>query len=90
MVWARMRPPFEARCSEAIEDPVNRLSQSLSSAQQARDARRGQRVARRRMEREVLDLASTPAGRRELDAIMRRHTAEETRELEDILTRVAS
>jgi hypothetical protein len=69
---------------------VNRLTQSLSSAQQAREARRSQRAARRRMEREVLDLASTPAGRRELDSIMRRHTADETRELEHILTRVAS
>ena len=69
---------------------MNRFTQSLWSAQQARDARQIRRVARRRLEREVLDLASTPSGRRELDAIMRRHTAEENRELEAMLTRVAS
>ena len=69
---------------------MNRFTQSLWSAQQARDARQIRRVARRRLEREVLDLASTPSGRRELDAIMRRHTAEENRVLEAMLTRVAS
>ncbi len=69
---------------------MNRFSQSLSSAQQARAERRGQRAARRQMEREVLDLVSTPSGRRELDSIMRRHTPEENSELESILTRLAS
>lgn len=69
---------------------MNRFTQSISSAQQARGARRTQREARRRLEREVLDLASTPEGRSELDSIMRRHTPDQTRELEGILTRIAS
>lgn len=69
---------------------MNRIISSLSSAQQARDERRAQRAARRQMEREVLDLVSTPSGRRELDSIMRRHTPEENSELESILTRLAS
>jgi hypothetical protein len=69
---------------------VNRFTQSISSAQQARGERRTRRQARQRLEREVLDLASTPEGRSELDSIMRRHTPEQTRELEGILTRIAS
>jgi hypothetical protein len=69
---------------------VNRLTQSIMSAQQARRQRASQRNARRRLEREVLDLASTPSGRSELDAIMRRHTPEETRELHGILSRIAA
>ena len=69
---------------------MNRFTQSISSAQQARGERRTRRQARQRLEREVLDLASTPEGRSELDSIMRRHTPEQTRELEGILTRIAS
>ena len=69
---------------------VNRFSQSISSVQRARDARRSLRASRRRLEREVLDLASTTQGRRELDSVMSRHTPAQTREVERILTRIAS
>ena len=69
---------------------MNRLTQSIMSAKQARRQRASQRTAHRRLEREVLDLASTPSGRSELDAIMRRYSAEETRELQGILSRIAA
>ena len=69
---------------------MNRLTQSIVSAQTARRQRAGRRAAHRRLERELLDLASTPSGRSELDAIMRRHTSEQTSDLRAILSRIAA
>jgi hypothetical protein len=64
---------------------VNRLTEAVSSVQSTFVSRRDSRLARRQMVREVLDLASTPSGRRELDSIISRHTPEETQVLESIL-----
>jgi len=69
---------------------VNRLTKSIASARQARRQRASQRAAHRRLERELIDLASTPSGRSELDAIIRRHSSEQTRDLQDILSRIAA
>ena len=69
---------------------MNRLTQSIVSARQARRQRASQRAAHRRLERELIDLASTPSGRSELDAIIRRHSSEQTRDLQDILSRIAA
>jgi hypothetical protein len=65
---------------------VNRLTEAVSSVQSNLTSRRESRLAHRQLVREVLDLASTPSGRLELDSILSRHTPEETRELESILT----
>jgi hypothetical protein len=64
---------------------VNRLTEAVSSVQTTYKSRRESRLAHRQMVREVLELASTDSGRRELDSIMSRHTPEETRVLESIL-----
>lgn len=76
-------------CPTDKEETVSRITSSVPSHRTSRLDRHTQRAARRRLEREVLELASTPSGRSELAAVMRRHTEEENAELEAILTRTA-
>lgn len=65
---------------------MNSFTEIISSTRHGHDVRRSQRLARRRLQREVLDLCSTRDGQHELRAVMARHTVEENRELEGILT----
>jgi hypothetical protein len=61
----------------------------ISSLRAALDARRAQRRDRARLSREIAGFRS-PGERLELDEILERHTAEQTREVREILARMAA
>jgi hypothetical protein len=64
---------------------VNTFFKSLSVAKSNLENRRTARRAQRRLEDEILQMYATPTGRTELDAIMRRHPAEDVAPLDAIL-----
>jgi hypothetical protein len=64
---------------------VNTIRESLSTARHNLEIRRTARQKHRQLVREVSQMYSTPTGRSEIDAIMRRHTTEEVAELDWIL-----
>jgi hypothetical protein len=65
---------------------VRTSTSTVTTLRDALAARRAQRQARRRLERELASYSS-PAERLELEAMIDRHSPEETREVRDILAR---
>ena len=66
--------------------PTKNGPATLATMRQRRSQYRTARMKRLQLERE-LAAYSTPSDRLELDAILSRYTEEETREINDILTR---
>lgn len=64
---------------------MNTITQTLSTARHNLEIRRTARRAHRRLVEEISSMYSTPTGRAEIEAIMRRHTAEEIAELDAIV-----
>jgi len=83
------------RSTVKIEEPVNTrkttmhiLLSTVTTIPSTVKERSARRRARTQLERELASYAS-PSDRRELDAILARHTADETALIEEILNRQA-